>query len=187
MRSILLAAGIILLLSAPSWAGSLGISFNDESAQVDYLQSLSREAYGESEAVLRLLYNDETEVFLGNIGAGVKGAPGNLPGIMTGVRVHVIGANTDIEDLFAVGIGLQVEYLPPRLQGLGLRTGILYAPDVFTFMDAEDYLETGVGLFFTFMPRAALTLSYQKVMADFEQAGKVRLDETVRIGIQLEF
>lgn len=185
-RTVLVILQLLVAVSTV-WAGSLGIGFNDESAQIDYLHVLSRETYGESEAALRLLYNDETEIVLGGIGAGIKGAPGNVPGMMTGVSVNVTGGDTDTEDLLAIGIGLQMEYIPPRLQGLGLTAGVLYSPDVFTFMDAEDYLETRAALFFTFMPRASLNLSYQNILVEFENFGEVRLDDTVRIGIRLEF
>ncbi|PLX87783.1 MAG: hypothetical protein C0619_14370 [Desulfuromonas sp.] len=187
IQKTVLVVFLLLVGVNMAWAGSLGIGFNDESAQIDYLHVLSRETYGESEAGLRLLYNEESEVVLGGLGAGIKGVPGNFPGLMTGVSVNLTGADTDFEDLLAIGIGLQVGYIPPRMQGLGLTAGVLYSPDVFTFMDAEDYLETRAGLFFTFMPRAALNLTYQNILVEFEEFGEVRLDETVRIGIRLEF
>lgn len=178
---------LVLLCAGTAWASSFSLNFNDESAQFSYDHLLSREAYGESGARFRLLYNDDTDTFLGTAGVGVKGSPGNLPGLETGVLVSVNGSEIDSEKLLAIGVGLQVDYAPPSLGGFGLTASVHYAPKVFTFMDAEDYLETGVGIRYAIMPNAALSLSYQNILVDFDNYDDVRLDDSVRIGVRLDF
>ena len=130
---------------------------------------------------------DEGRVGVGSLGVGVQGSPGNVPGLKTGVHISLVGSDTKDLNMMAVGVGLQVNYAPPSLRGLGMLAAVNYAPDVFAFMDAESYLETSVGLFFNFMPTAALTLSYNNLLVDFEDFGDVRLDESVRLGVRLRF
>ena len=184
-----LIAVFMLVMLAPSavWAGSFALDFNNESAQFDYVQLLNREAYGESDARLRLLYNEDTDTFLGTVGAGVKGTPGNIPGLETGVQITINGSDTNDEEMLAIGVGLQIDYAPPVLQGFGMMAGVHYAPKVFSFFDSERYLETGAGIYFAFMPHANLTLSYQNILIDFEDNNNVRVDDSLRIGVKLEF
>lgn len=182
---------VILLLglsvTGTAWAGTFTLDFNDESAQFGYVQLLNREAYGESLAGVRLLYNDDTDTLLGSVGFGVKGSPGNIPGLGTSILVSVNGSDTDSEQMLAVGVGLKVDYAPPALGGFGVTAGIHYAPDIFTFIDAENYLETVVGVRYTIMPNAALTLAYQNIRIDFDERDDVRVDDSVRFGIRFDF
>lgn len=187
MLRTILAFLLILLFAGTAWSSSFSLDFNDESAQTKYDHLLSREAYGESEAKFRLLYNDETDTFLGSAGVGVKGSPGNLHGLETGVMVSVNSSDVEHEKMLAIGVGLQVDYAPPALGGFGVTAGVLYAPKVFTFMDVEDYLETSVGIRYSIMPNAALILTYQNILIDFKKYGDVRLDDEVRIGVKLNF
>ncbi|HEX9778075.1 MAG TPA: YfaZ family outer membrane protein [Geopsychrobacteraceae bacterium] len=184
-----LMAVFLLVVSVPgaAWAGSLALNFNNESAQFRYQQLLNREAYSESEAGLRLLYNEDTETWLATVGAAVKGSPGNLPGLKTGVEIAVNGSDTRPKEMLAIGIGLRIDYAPPVLHGLGMTAAVQFAPKVFSFLDAERYLETSVGLAYAFMPQADLTLDYQNILVDFENAGEVRVDDSLRIGVKLRF
>ena len=187
MLRIITVLLLVVLGSGSAWAGTMSLDFNNESAQFNYKHLLTREAYGDSIAGFRLLYNEDTETFLGTVAAGVVGTPGNVPGLETGVDISASSSESDNEKMFAIAVGLTVDYSPPVLGGLGVLARAHYAPKVFTFMDAEKYLETGVEIHFSFMPRAELLLSYQNVMIDFEKYDDVRVDDSVRIGIRLEF
>jgi len=177
----------VSLGTGTAWAGTVSLDFNNESSQFSYIHLLNREAYGDSIAGFRLLYNEDRDTFLGTVSAGVKGSPGTIPGLETGVQISANGSDTDSERMLAIGVGLFLDYSPPILRGLGVLAGVNYAPKVFTFMDAEKYLESGVGIHYAFMPRADLILSYQNVLVDFETYGDVRVDDSLRIGIRLEF
>lgn len=178
---------LVLTFSGAAWAGTFALDFNDDSAQFGYVQQLSQEAYGGSIARARLLYNDDTETLLGTVGFGVVGSPGNIPGLETGIEVSVNGSDTDSENLLAVAFGVQVDYAPPSLRGFAVTTGLSYAPKIFTFMDAEKYLETGVGIRYAIMPNASLTLAYQNILVDFEDYEDIRLDDSFRVGIRFDF
>lgn len=178
---------LLFSVSGTAWAGTFSLDFNDESAQFGYVQSLTQEAYGNSLAGVRLLYNDDTETILGTVGFGVQGSPGNIPGLKTSILVSINGSDTDGEAMLAVALGLMVDYVPHALEGLGVSAGIRYAPDIFTFIDAENYLETFVGVRYTIMPNAALTLAYQNIRIDFDEYDDVRVDDSVRIGVRFDF
>lgn len=178
---------LVLLGGGSVWAGSFSLDFNNESAQFGYLHELNREAYGESIASARLLYNDHKDTWLGTVGFGAQGSPGNIPGLKTAVEIAVNGSDTNSDNMLAIGVGLQVDYAPPSLSGFGITTGIQYAPKIFTFIDAEYMFETGVGIRYAIMPTAAITLSYQNILIDFEDHGRERVDDSVRIGIRLDF
>lgn len=178
---------LMAFCAGTAWAGSFSLDFNDETAQFSYVQILNREAYGESNAKVRLFYNEEKDTTLGTVGFGIAGTPGNVPGLKTGVQVSVNGSDSDSIEMLAVSFGLQVDYAPPATRGFGFEAGVHYAPNIFTFVDAENYLETGVGVRYTFMPNASLLVNYQNILIDFEEFGDARVDDSVRVGVKLSF
>ncbi|PLX83911.1 MAG: hypothetical protein C0618_11995 [Desulfuromonas sp.] len=187
MFRVLLTLVVVVLFVGSASARTLSLGFNDETAQVVYEQLLTREAYGDSDMRARLWYDEESEIFLGSAGVGVNGSPGNIPGFKTGIKVMANGYDKNSVSLLAVSLGLLADYTPPFLQGFGATAEVHYSPSVFTFLDAKDYLETGVSIRYALMPKAALMLSYQNILVDYEDFGDVRLDDTVRIGVRIDF
>lgn len=185
------AAALTLLcicLALPAWAGTFTIDLNDESTQLQYIQNLNTQNYGDTVAKARYLYNDDSDTNLVGVAGGVSGSPGNVDGLKFGFDVALNLAETDPdENLVAVGIGVNAAYSPPAMRGLGVEGHFVYSPEIFTFADAEDYVEWGLGVNYQVLPNARLTLAYQNIEAEFENIGDRELDDSVRIGIKLDF
>ena len=188
MRSFLLACILVPLLGVSAWAGTFSLDLNDHSTQFGYAQKLNTQSYGDSVARVRYLYNDDTDTHLIGVAGGVKGSPGTVDGLKLGIELALNGAETkDDQEILALGLGFNGEYMPPALRGLGLDAHLIYAPDIFAFIDCEDYLEWGVGASYQVLPNAKVTLAYQQIDVDLEGGGSKDLDETVRIGVKFEF
>jgi hypothetical protein len=73
------------------------------------------------------------------------------------------------------------------MAGIGVDAHLVYSPEIFTFMDTEDYFEWGFGLNYQVLPNARITLAFQNIQTQFKDRGHDDLDETVRFGVSLNF
>jgi len=187
MRFFLLGV-VLFALASTAGAASVAIELNDHSVQAGLRQTLPAQGYGDSLMGARLLYNEDRDALLGGIYAGVSGSPGNVGGLTFGVLLALNAVDLPHgNELVAAGIGLESRYLPPQLMGVGIDSHVTYGPDIFTFGDADDYLEAGVGLGYQVLPNARLTLGYQYISVGIEKHRDYRLDGTLRVGVALDF
>lgn len=179
---------LFFTLASTAGAASVSLELNDHSAQAGFRQTLPGQGYGNSLVGARMLYNEDRDVVLGGIYAGVTGSPGNVGGLTFGVMLALNLADLPhSNELIAAGIGLEARYLPPQLMGVGVDARLTYGPDIFTFGDADNYLESGLGLSYQVLPNARLTLGYQHIRAGLENHHSYRLDDTIRVGVTLDF
>jgi opacity protein-like surface antigen len=179
---------LLFALASTAGAASVALELNDHSAQAGFRQTLPGQGYGDSLVGARLLYNENRDVVLGGIYGGVTGSPGNVGGLTFGVMLALNLADLPHgNELIAAGVGLEARYLPPQLMGVGLDTHLTYGPDIFTFGDADNYLESGLGLSYQVLPNARLTLGYQHIRASLGKHHSYRLDNTLRLGVVLDF
>ncbi len=166
-------------------ADRFDIGFNDDSFQLAYETGLSEDtAYGSTFLKGRFLFNDEGGTRLGSLGLDFVGHPGNFAGLGVGAGVKLYAGKADPDvDFINLGVGFNVDYVIPHLEGLGISAGIDYAPQVFSFRDSERLLETGVRLTYAVMPKVKLFVGYQNVRLDVEdRSGRSTIDDDVRIG-----
>ncbi len=170
-------------------AASLGLQFNDYSAQGELSLGVARDDYGASAFNLRYLYNDDEETQLGSVGFDFMGTPGNVPGLDLGVGAHVIGGEANAEDLEYVnlGVGVKLSYGPPSLGGFALAGRLVYAPKIFSWRDSERLVETGVRLSYALTPKIRALVDYQNVQVDFDERGERTIDDAFRVGFQAHF
>lgn len=188
MKSALLGLLFVSVFALPAWAGSFSFDFNDHSTQLGFAQKLNTQQYGDAVIKGRYLYNEESDTNLAGIAAGVIGAPGNVSGLSFGIDVALNGGRTsDDQDLLAVGLGMLAAYNPPALSGFGVDAHLVYSPEIFTFMDTDDYFEWGFGASYLVLPNARITLAFQNIQVEIKNRGNRDLDETVRFGIKFEF
>ncbi len=187
MRSIVPIL-LFVLCASPLWAGTLSVDLNDHSTQIGFSQNLPTQTYGDSVVQLRYLYNDHTDTNLLGAAAGVSGSPGNIEGLKFGFNLWANGASTqNDQQLLAIGLGASVQYAPPALHGVGFDGHLIYSPDIFVYQDAKEYAEWGFGASYQVLPNARITLAYQNIQADVKDAGDIDLDDTVRVGLKLDF
>ncbi len=188
MKSVVLALVFLSLFVSPVWAGSFSLDFNDYSTQIGFVQKLNTQTYGDTVAKVRYLYNNHSRTNLAGVAVGVIGTPGNVDGLKLGIDVALNGGETEADqEVLAFGLGFLADYAPPALRGFGLEGHLIYSPEIFTFLDSEDYIEWGVGASYQVLPTARVTLAFQNIHIDLKNRGGFDLDETVRFGISFDF
>ena len=188
MKSVIFGLVFFSLLVTPVWAGNFSLDFNDHSTQFGLVQKLNTQNYGDTVVKARYLYNDSSRTNLGGIAAGVIGEPGNVEGLKLGIDVALNGGQTrNDKEFLAVGLGFSAVYAPAVLRGLGLDAHLVYSPEIFTFLDSEDYFEWGAGVSYQVLPNARITLAFQNIQVDIKNQPRSDLDETVRFGISFAF
>jgi len=188
MKKYLLLSLLLCLPTVPAWSGSFDLSFNDTSAQAQLAFPLRSDDYGTMQLEGRALYNDQEDTRLGSAGLVFVGEPGNIPGLSLGVGGLLYGGRTDDkQDILAFGVGGHLDFAPPALGGFGLTGKVYYAPRVFTGLDAERLLETGLRLGYAVTPKVRVFAEYQNIRSDFEDRGNWTIDEEVRVGFQANF
>ncbi|MCF6180250.1 MAG: hypothetical protein L3J63_12810 [Geopsychrobacter sp.] len=188
MKPVLLSLLMFFLLAVPCWAGNFSFDFNDHSTQFGFVQKLQSQPYGDTLGKVRYLYNEDTDTNLGGVSAGVLGAPGNIDGLKLGIELALNGGNAvNDQKVLAFGLGLLTQYAPPVLAGFGVDAHLVYSPEIFTFLDSEDYFEWGFGANYQVLPNAKITLAFQNIQVQLKNFGNQSLDETVRFGINFSF
>ncbi|WP_020678217.1 YfaZ family outer membrane protein [Geopsychrobacter electrodiphilus] len=188
MKSLIASLLMLLAVSVPCWAGSFSFDFNDNSTQFGYVQKIQAQAYGDTVAKVRYLYNDHTDTNLAGVAGGVIGTPGNIDGLKLGIDVALNGGQATSDQKFmAFGIGLSTQYAPPVIPGFDLEAHLVYSPEIFTFLDCKDYFEWGFGAGYHVLPNAKVTLAFQNIQTQFKNTGNYDLDETVRFGVSFSF
>jgi hypothetical protein len=183
---------ILVLLLVPAvvraQTPSVDIGFNDNSAQLQFNYPLFEDDYGTSLVNARVLYNSDEDTTLGSLGFDFTGEPGNVPGLNLGAGTQLYGGVThSSQDFIVLGVGTRVGYAPPFLGGLGIDGKIFYGPKIFSFLDAERMLETGIRLSYAITPKVKVHLGYQNIRTDFEDHGTWTIDEGLRLGFEARF
>ncbi len=188
MKRLGIALLFILMATSVTYAESISLEFNDDSAQLGYAHVINQDYYGTSLLNFRGLYNQDKETKLGTIGFEFSGEPGNAPGLRFGIGGDVYGGTTDVnQDMLALGVIGKIAYAPPTLGGLGFEGKIGYAPKIFSLLDLDRLLETNVGVSFAIMPNVKVYVDYQNIKADFEYQRTTHIDENVRVGFTAKF
>jgi len=188
MKKWLFCSLAICLAATTAGAGTVDLGFNDYSAQAALTLPLHSDDYGMIEGEGRLLYNDREETKLASAGLLFAGQPGNVPGLDLGVGGLLYGGRTDeSQDLLTLGVGGRVNYAPPVLGGFGISGKLFYSPNIFSGLDAERLLETGLRISYAVTPKVRLHAEYQNLRCDFDDRGEWSIDEGVRIGFAANF
>ena len=174
---------IFCLLATIATAGSVNIGLSNKSFQIGYEQSIRQDDYGVVLANGRLLYNDSKNTKLGSLGLDFVGSPGNIPGLSLGVGSRFYLGSTDPStDFTNLAVGLQSSYILPQLQGLGVSGHIYYAPEVFSFQDSDQLVESGIRLTYAILPKATIYIGYQHINLGVKHRKNKTADDSIRIG-----
>ncbi|HKK02028.1 MAG TPA: YfaZ family outer membrane protein [Desulfuromonadales bacterium] len=188
-KTVLLTLALGLMLNAATvWAASLGVEFNDSSAQIRYAQPLTQDEYGTAQVNARFLYNDNNDATIGSAGLMFLGEPGNVPGLRLGIGAQVYGGRgAHSQDILSLGVGGTAVYAPPRFGGIGIAADLYYAPRVFSLLDAKRLFEGGARVQYAITPKAEVYLGYQYLRADFGHESHQNLDKALRVGFNAHF
>ncbi len=189
MKKLLLVMFCLTLLPVVSNATTLGLDFNDDSAEVRLDVALSGDNYGRAVVGGRFLYNEDEDTEMGGIELKFMGDPGSVPGLEVGAGfIGYFGESHKAYDFVNVGVGLMADYAPATLQGLGLATRLVYSPDIFSWEDSDGLLEFNVRVSYAITPKVKIYAGFQSIEGEIDGFNQdVDIDEDVRVGLQVQF
>lgn len=190
MKKLLITLFAITLLPAGVMATTIGLDFNDDSAEVRLDLPISQDYYGRAVFGGRFLYNEDEDTEM--IGAELKfmGDPGAVPGLELGAGfIGYIGESHEVFDFTNVGVGLLADYAPATFRGLGLSTRVVYSPDIFSWQDSDGLLEFNLRTSYAITPLVKVYVGYQSIEGEFDDGTDrdVDIDEDVRVGLEVKF
>jgi opacity protein-like surface antigen len=188
MRTLVLVLMLILLTFSMANAASVRLDFNNDSAEGAFAAPLADDDLGKVILGGRFLYNDDEDTRLGTINLDFVGEPGNVPGLLIGAGFFVdYGKTHKSFDTMNIGLGVQAQYAPVEMQGVGLGAHFALAPKVFSFRDSEGLYEAGAKVFYTITPKVQIYLGYQYIRGKFDNGPKQTFDRDLRLGIEAFF
>ena len=188
MKRLIWTGILICIMAGSAAAASMDLSFNDDSAQLQFSYPLVEDDYGATRLNGRVLYNDPEDTGLVSGGCEFWGSPGNVPGLQLGIGGQLIGGRTDdSQDFINLGVSGQASYAPPVFGGWGMTAKLTYAPKIFSFLDSDHLVESGLRLHYAMTPRVKLFVEYQAIQNKFEDEGTWTIDEGVRVGFNAHF
>ncbi len=186
LKRILVACVYFCSLSTVVNAGTIDLGLNDDSAEMTFRQILSEDTLGSSELVIKGVHNTEdNDASIIGIGLDVFGEL--LEGLDLGIGARVYGADFEDFEAVALTLGGLIKYAPPFLNGFGFYYSAYYAPEIFSWADAEHYFDIDAGVSYQLVPRAGVFVGYNKTRIDFENYGRTTVDEEIRGGISISF
>jgi hypothetical protein len=187
MRTLFLVSVILLFTStlALAEAGSVGLDFNNDSAQGYVSLSLVEDDYGKVHFNGRYLYNSDEDTNLGSGGLVFYGKPGNVPGLTVGAGfIGYYGKSQKVYDTLNVGLTGEVEYMPAELAGVGFGAKLAYSPKVFSFRDSDGLFEYSSQAFYAVTPKIHVFIQYQGIEGNRDVGSDIKLDRDLRVGLR---
>ena len=108
MKRLIWTGILVCIMAGSAVAASMDLSFNDDSAQLQFSYPLVEDDYGATRLNGRVLYNDPEDTGLVSGGCEFWGSPGNVPGLQLGIGGQLIGGRTDdSQDFINLGVSGQ--------------------------------------------------------------------------------
>jgi len=189
MKRVILFLACLLLVPVAALATSLGLDFNDDSAEVRVDFVLSGDEYGTALLGGRYLNNDDEESEMISVELKFVGDPGSVPGLEVGAGfIGYVGESYDVYDFTNVGVALMADYAPGSLRGLGFSGRLVYAPDIFSWRDSDGLFEFNLRANYAITPKVKVYVGYQSIESEVDGSNAdLDVDDDARIGLQVQF
>ena len=183
------AASVLALVSASASADQVDVNLSNDTAFMQYASTLNYNGYGRTDMEIGALYTEADDV-MGTFGVSMTGEAGSdVPGLNFGLTVRLYAVNLDAPDasLAAVALGGGATYKPAPESRFGVIAYLNYAPDITTFGDAENLMETGLRAEYEVLPGAAAYVGYRLIRTELVGLGDIDLDDGGHVGLRLSF
>jgi hypothetical protein len=182
----------LLAVSTTAMADTIDFNLRDTSAQFQYKSSMGRDALGNTEFHLGVLYVNRNNL-LSDFGLLVKDElGGNAPGFSVGVGIkglvaRVKDGNPTTSNGSALALGGLVRYSPPAIPRLGIVGQVYLSPHVVSFGDVDRYAEAVAQMEYEVIPQSAVYLGYRRIGFGLRAQPYTILDEGVHLGVRISF
>ena len=187
-RIVCVCAGVLLTCSAVQAASLVDLGLSNESVRVRYGTDLNVSPQGRKEVGVGALYNTNDNVMLDAWFHITDEAGSKAPGLDASVGFKTYLGKTKHLEYLALGIGGELIYRPVQNNRILLSAGAHFAPNIVTFLDADNMWEINLRVGYEVLPSAIAYLSYQNVRVNF---GIFENEQVVQrggqIGLELRF
>jgi hypothetical protein len=185
-RTVILTILFMFLTTGVAMAGngSIGLDFNNDSAEGRVSFSLTEDEYGKVLFNGRYLYNSDEDTNLGSAAICFYGEPGNIPGLTIGAGFIGYVGKSHKNDTLNIGLKGEIEYMPAQLAGIGFGAKVGYAPKVFSFRDSDGLIEYSSQVFYAVTPKIHVYLNYQHIDGDTDTNQSIKIDRDLRFGLR---
>ncbi len=182
---------VLALLITASQAHSRGIDLKlaEEMVEITYLTESSTFGYGGADVGFGAFFN-ENDDYQFNLEAMVTGSPaGNNKALQLGVGGKIIYTSFDKlnDEAGALAIAGKVRYVIPSSTPVAFVGTLYYAPGITSFSGADSFTEYRFAVEVEVTPSARAYLGYRFMEYEFEAGNKYELDDSIHVGIKIDF
>jgi len=183
-----ICAGLWLTCGAAQAASMLDLSLSNESARVRYGKDINSSPQGRKEVGVGALYNTNDNAMVDAWFHITDEAGSKAPGLDASVGFKAYLGKTKHLEYLGLGIGGELLYRPAQNNRVLMSAGAHFAPNIVTFLDADNLWEFNLRVGYEVLPAAVAYVSYQNVRVNFG----IYEDEQViqrsgQLGLELRF
>lgn len=177
-----------LIVNFARASGELDINLSDDSVRVRYGQDLAGSPQGRKQYGLGMLYNTDDNTMFDLWFQITDEAGSKAPGLDVGVGPKAYAGSTETQEYLAFALGGSLIYRPLQANRMVMVAEGYIAPNIITFLDADNMWEINLRLGYEILPSAVAYISYREIRVNF----KIVEDEEVidrggQIGLNLRF
>jgi hypothetical protein len=178
-----------LLASHASHAGGeLDMNLSDDSVRVRYGQDLAGSPQGRKQYGVGMLYNTDDNAMIDMWFQITDEAGSKAPGLDVGVGPKAYFGTTDTQEYLAFALGGALIYRPLQANRVVLVADGYIAPNIITFLDADNMWEINFRLGYEVLPSAVAYVSYRQIRVNFEVVEDEEVvDRGGQVGLDLRF
>lgn len=180
----LMATMAVLAAGQAAAGGSLDLSLSNDTARLEY----DAAKVGSGLHVSASVQHHEEDGDLVGIGAHVVDVREPDSPLYLGVGGKVFAFKEDDFDGGALAVGGFLRYQVPQVPDLSFAGYVYYAPQVVSFNDTENLLDSDVRVQFSLLPTARVYTGYRYSRVKIEDVKKnVELEQGIHFGLKVDF
>ena len=183
IKALLATAALISATQAMA-GGSLDLSLSNDAARLEY----DAAKVGSGLHVSASVQHHQDDGDLIGLGAHVVDVREPNSPLYLGVGGKVFGFKDDDFDGGALAVGGFLRYQFPQVPDLSVAGYLYYAPQVVSFNDTENLMDTDVRLQFSLLPTARVYTGYRYTRVNIEDVkDTVELEKGFHFGLKVDF
>ena len=166
----------------------LDLGLSNESVRVRYGKDINTTPQGRKEVGMGALFNNNDNVMLDAWFHITDEAGTKAPGLDASVGFKTYLGKTKNREFLGLGIGGELLYRPAQGNRVLLSVGGHFAPNIVTFLDANNLWEVNLRIGYEVLPSAIAYISYQNVRVNFSLFENEEVVERGgQLGLELRF
>lgn len=182
-----ISAGM-LLCGGVEAANFLDLGLSNDSVRVRYGKDISTSPQGRKEVGMGALYNTNDNAMIDAWFHITDEAGSKAPGLDASAGFKAYLGETEHLEYLGLGIGGALHYRPVQNNRVLMSAEAYFAPNIVTFLDADNMWEINLRLGYEVLPSAIAYISYQNVRVNFSNTENEQVvQRSGQLGLELQF